>query len=146
MLPQGWFVVPGQGADVDAYGNMSRGQISLILNVLGTYIEAGFNKANSKTIARLKVGSAKKGQYGFEFFVNPVGGKSMTRSGHPLAPGIYKRVATGFGSSLKPVMIFVRGATYKKRLDFYGIVQRVIDRDFPSEFDTAYANALRTAL
>lgn len=145
LLPSGWYVVPGQGADIDAYGNMSRGQITLLLNVLGTYREAGYNKANPNTVKRLKNGNAKRGVYGFEFFVNPVGSKATTRSGHPLLPGVYKRVTTGFGSSLKPVLIFVRGVKYKKRLDFYGIVNRAIERDFPAEFDAAYAAAMRTA-
>jgi hypothetical protein len=145
VLPAGWYVVPGQGADMDANGNMSRGQISLLLNVLGAYTEAGYSKANFKTIIRLKKGNAKKGTYGFEFFVNPVGSKATTRSGHPLLPGVYKRVTTGFGSSLKPVLIFVRNVAYKKRLDFYGIVQRTVDEHFPSEFDKAYADAMRTA-
>jgi hypothetical protein len=142
-LPRGWFAVPGQGADLDAYGNMSRGQISQMLNVLGAYTEAGYNKANANTIAKLKAG--KKGQYGFEYFIVPPSSKMMTRSGHPLLPGVYKRVTTGFGSSLKPVLIFVNGVKYKRRLDFYGIVQRVVDRDFASEFDASYAEALRTA-
>jgi hypothetical protein len=145
VLPKSWYAVPGQGADIDANGNMSRGQISLLLNVLGAYTEAGYNKANGKTIARLKAGNAKRGQYGYELIVVPVGSKATSRSGHPLLPGVYKRVSTGFGSSLKPLLIFVRSVRYKKRLDFYGIVQRVVDRDFASDFDAAYADALRTA-
>jgi hypothetical protein len=143
ILPRGWLAVPGGGADLDGYGNMSRGQISLLLNVLGAYTEAGYNKANAKTIARMKAGNAKKGKYGYEYFVVPVGAR---RARTHLRPGVYKRVSTGFGSSLKPVLIFIRTASYKKRLDFYTIVQRTVDARFPGEFYAAFAEAIRTAI
>jgi hypothetical protein len=141
LLPAGWYVVPGAGADVDAFDNMSRGQISTILNVLGTYKEAGYNKANAKTVERLAKGNAKKGIYGFTYWVNPVNGR---RARH-IPPGVYKRVQTGFGSSLKPVLIFVSRANYRRRFDFYGIVRKVFDERFAAEFDRAYADAMRTA-
>ncbi|MBC7598731.1 MAG: hypothetical protein H7238_06885 [Polaromonas sp.] len=143
LLPAGFNAVPGAAASVDANGNMSRGQISQLLNVLGTYTEAGYNKANAATRARLAKGSAKKNIYGFAYFVNPVNGAGRNKS---LKPGVYQRVMTGFGSSLKPILIFVKRANYKQRLDFYGIVQRVIDAEFPREFDKAFNEAVRTAL
>lgn len=64
LLPSGWYVVPGEGAVLDGFGNMSRGQISQMLNVLGSYTEAGFNKANINTVKRLAKGNAKKGSAG----------------------------------------------------------------------------------
>ena len=57
------YLPPNVWAKVDAYGNMSRGQITQLLNVLGTYTEAGYNKANAATKARLAKGSVKKNQY-----------------------------------------------------------------------------------
>lgn len=143
LLPVGWRVVPGGGADLDAYGNMSRGQVSLLLNVLGTYQEAGYNKANAKTRERLARGNVKKGLYGFTYFVNPASGRS--RYGRHLLPGVYKRVATPFGSSLKPVLIFVPRTRYRKRLDMFGIVDRAVQREFGRQFDAAWAQAMRTA-
>ncbi len=140
MLPTGWFVVPGAGATLDAYGNMSRGQISQLLNVLGAYTEAGYNKANDKTSKRLAKGNAKKNQFGFVYFVQRVSDK-----GH-LLPGVYQRVKTGFGSSLKPILIFVNGVSYKKRLDFYGIVQADIDRDLNANFEVEFKKAIDSAL
>lgn len=71
LLPEGWNVVPGGAANLDAFGNMSQGQITQILNVLQTYTEAGYNTANSKTIAKLEKGNKKKGTYGFTYWVNP---------------------------------------------------------------------------
>jgi hypothetical protein len=142
LMPAGWFAVPGGGADIDANGNMSRGQITTLLNVLGTYKEAGYNKANAKTVERLAKGNAKKGIYGFTYWVNPVSGPGRARH---IPPGVYKRVQTGFGSSLKPVLIFVSRAMYRKRFDFYAIVRKVFDERFAGEFDKAYAEAMRTA-
>jgi hypothetical protein len=143
LLPAGWNAVPGAAAKLDGYGNMSRGQITQMLNVLGTYTEAGYNKANAATRARLAKGNAKKGVYGFAYWVNPAGGTGRAKH---LPPGVYQRVQTGFGSSLKPVLIFVSGASYKQRLDFMGIVQKTVDTRFPGEFDKAFQQALSTAL
>lgn len=140
ILPAGWMVVPGAAAPLDAYGNMSRGEISRILNVLGTYTEEGFNKANDKTRARLRKGSAKKGVYGFAYWINPPGPK---RQKH-LLPGVYRRVYTAFGTSLKPMLIFIKGARYKARLDFFGITKRAFDKHFPAEFDKAVDSVLKT--
>lgn len=140
LMPANWRVVPGEAADLDAFGNMSRGQISQLLNVLGTYREAGYNKANAATRARLAKGNAKKGVYGFEYFVNPVG----SVRGRHLPPGVFKRVRTSFGTSLKPVLIFVSRTQYRARLDFTGIVQRTVDARFPGEFTAALDRAMKT--
>lgn len=123
ILPRGWYVVPGEAAPLDAYGNMSRGEISRILNVLGTFREAGYNKADSRTKARLARGNAKKGVYGFAYWVNPVSGPGHQKH---LPPGVYRRISTPFGSSLKPMLLFVSRARYRPRLDFFGIVQRSV--------------------
>lgn len=143
FLPTGWNVTPGPGATLDSNGNMSAGQITQILNVLGTYTEAGYNKANSKTVARLAKGNVKKNIYGFVYWVNPANGTARNKA---LQPGVYKRVTTGFGSSLKPVLFFVKRAQYKKRLDFFGIAQRTTEAEFQGEFNSAFADAMATAL
>lgn len=141
LMPAGYNVVPGAAARLDAYGNMSPGQISRLLNVLGTYTESGFNKANINTVKRLGKGNVKKNTYGFEYWVNKVG---SVKARH-LQPGVYQRVKTGFGSSLKPVIIFVKQAAYKQRLNFFAITQATVDREFVGEFDRAFEEALRTA-
>lgn len=142
LIPAGWNAVPGAAAKLDANGNMGRGQISQLLNVLGSYTEAGYSKANDKTSARLARGNVKKNVYGFVYWVNKVGSTKATH----LPPGVYQRVKTAFGSSLKPILIFVKQANYKQRLDFFGVAQAVIDKEFPGEFDRAFDEALRTAL
>lgn len=142
LIPAGYNAVPGGAAKLDANGNMSPGQISQLLNVLNAYTESGFSKANINTVKRLAKGKVKKNVFGFTYFVNPVG--SSGRGKH-LQPGVYQRVKTGFGSSLKPILIFVKQANYKPRLDFCGIAQHVVDRDFPGNFEAAFDDAMRTA-
>ena len=142
LLPHGYNAVPGAAAKLDAYGNMSRGQISQLLNVLGTYTESGFNKAGINTVKRLAKGNVKKGVAGFAYWVNPVGVKKAKH----LQPGVYQREATAHGTRLRPILIFVRQANYKKRLDFYGITQKAINQHFAAEFDKAFeAEKNRTA-
>lgn len=148
-LPLGWQVVPGEGAKLDANGNMSRGQITQLLNVLGTYTEAGYNKANAATRAKLAKGTRKS--YGFTYWVNPAGKarSGLLKGKRPakhLLPGVYQRISTPFGSSLKPVLIFVESTTYKAVLPFDDTVNSVVDQNFPAEFDAAMQIALRTAL
>lgn len=140
LLPKGWLVVPGAAMPLDAYGNMNRGEVSRILNVLGTYMEAGYNKANQKTKDRLRKGT--KSSYGFAYWVNPVPGRP--RHQQHLQPGIYRRVYTGFGQSVKPMLIFIQRATYRRRLDFQGVVNKTVDRRFSAEFDKAMTSLLTT--
>lgn len=140
LLPAGWLVVPGAAAPLDSYGNMSRGEISRILNVLGTYTEAGYNKANDKTRARLRKGNAKKDIAGFEYWVNPVG----PRKAKHLLPGVYRRVYSGARTELKPMLVFVNRARYRARLDYFGIVESTTRQRFPTEFDTALQSLIQT--
>jgi len=142
ILPAGWNAVPGAGAKLDAYGNMNRGQITQMLNVLGTYTEAGYNKADARTRDRLAKGNVKKNVYGFAYFVNPVGARQRKH----LQPGVYQRITTAFGSSLKPVLIFVKRAKYRARLPFYKLVEAAAAKHFAPEFDKAFEAAMKTAL
>lgn len=138
VLPQGWLAVPGRGATLDAYGNMDGGEISRILNVLGAYTESGFNKANINTRKRLAKGvqGKKKFRYGFEYITIPIGGLR----GRRLLPGVYKRVKTGFGSSLVPMLIFIRSATYKPLLRF----ERVVRDEFANKMQPNFQRALKS--
>jgi len=142
LIPSGYNAVPGGAAKLDVNGNMSQGQISQLLNVLGAYTEAGYNKANDKTTKRLAKGNIKKNVYGFAYIVIKVG---ASRPKH-LQPGVYQRVSTGFGSSLKPILMFVKRANYKQRLDFFGIATKTINEEFPKEFTKSFDEAVRTAL
>lgn len=120
ILPQGWFVVPGAGARLDAYGNMSSGQIIQVLSQLRITPTAGYAR-NLSFDARASIRAQRKA--GGRFFAVRPG------SGGKLAPGVYQREFTG--RNITPVMIFVRGARYRARFDFAGIVQREADARLP---------------
>lgn len=141
-LPSGWYAVPGSAAKLDSYGNMSQGQISQLLNVLGTYTESGYNKANAKTSARLARGDAKKGLAGFVYWINPAAGRRQ--SGLP--PGVYQRVGVGSTARSRPVLVFVRNVSYRPRLDFYGIAGDVAKKELPAQFDKAFSDAMRSSI
>lgn len=138
ILPSGMYAVPGAGARMDAYGNMSRGQIVEILSYLQAFGEQGY-KANmtAKRMAGLRKGS--KTRRGYEYFVVRPG------TGNHLPPGVWQRVSFGMGKAIKPVLIFVRAPVYQKRLPFTQIVERVARRELKTQFDKALAYALATA-
>ena len=105
ILPSDWLVVPGQGAVIDSYGNMSRGQIIQILSQLRITILAG----STRNMRWDKNSIAAQRKAGGRYFVIPPGGRTQ--------PGIYQREFVG--KNITPVAIFVKGATYRKRFRFY---------------------------
>jgi hypothetical protein len=124
-LPDGWFVVPGQGAKLDAYGNVSRGQIIQVLSQLRVTLTAGFTR-NMSFEARKQIAAQRKA--GGRFFVIRPGAK-----GAP--PGVYQREFSG--RNIAPVFIFVRSNTYRKRLAFYTIVQATVQSRLPVHLQQA---------
>lgn len=119
-LPKGYVVTPGQGARMDAYGNVSRGQIIQVLSQLRIQLVAGTNRSMSKD-AKKQVAAQRRA--GGRFFVAPVGGK--------LQPGIYQREL--IGNNITPVFIFVQAARYRRRFDFYGVAKRKADAVLDNE-------------
>lgn len=127
ILPNGLGIVPGVGADTDAYGNMKGGQIVQILAYFRAFGEQGY-RANMDSRGRAKLArGTKKSVYGLAYFV-------LYRRHGKLLPGIYKRTKTGFGYAVKPVMIFVRLPSYRKRFDFYGVAERAARDQFDRSF------------
>lgn len=128
VLPNGYFAMPGAGADIDAYGNMSRSQIIQILSYFKAFPEMGYYaNITEKKKARLAKGSKRTGRRGFVYFVGRPGNGRL-----PL--GIYKRTTFAFGSAVKPIMIFGRTPGYRKRWDIQSMSQKVVDRDFTKIF------------
>lgn len=136
-MPKGWRAVPGRGADLDAHGNISRGQITTILSQLRITMVSGFTRNmsfNAKVARRAQLRAG--GRY---FVVRPGESKMM--------PGVYRREMARMGPARRapiPVLIFVRGATYRRRYDFHGVAERVIDNVLPRHFDAALRQALDT--
>lgn len=117
-LPAGWFAVPGAGARLDAYGNVSRGQVIQVLSQLRITGTAGYTR-NMSDDARKQIAAQRKA--GGRFFV--------VRPGARIAPGVYQREFTG--RNITPIFIFVNRATYRSRFDFYGVARRVASERLP---------------
>jgi hypothetical protein len=129
-LPQGWFAVPAQGANIDAFGNITRGQIQQILSQLRVQLLSGTNRTMSFN-ARQQIAAQRKA--GGRFFVMPVGGKTQ--------PGVYQRELTG--RNITPVLIFVRSANYRRRWDFNRQAREIADRELPRQMDRAIGESLQ---
>lgn len=135
MLGTGEIAVPGAGAQLDAYGNMARSQITQILSWFQAFGEQGY-KANSTTKTRAKRATGRVGRsYGKRYFYK------RTRPGR----GIYEATRTGFGSAIKPVLMFVRTGVYTPRLDFKRVADTVYAETFERVFAEKLEQAIRTA-
>jgi hypothetical protein len=130
-MPAGYRAVPGQAARIDAYGNMSRGQIVQILSYFKAFPEMGY-KANMTAQGRAKLARSTNRRQGFVYFVG--------RPGDRLPLGIYQRFSFGAGSAVKPVLLFVRSAVYQERFDFAYVVQTTVEKGFQAEFTKAVAD------
>lgn len=139
ILPRGYYAVPASGADIDQYGNMSRGQIIQILSYFDTFGASGF-KTNMGDKGREKLAKSTKRKYGTAYFFVKPGAKNN------LHPGIYKRIYSNFGTAIKPVMVFVRGLQYQKLLDLKKIANKTYQQHFKTEFDAAFDYAMKTAI
>lgn len=116
ILPEGMFAVPARGAKLDRYGNLSRGQITKMLANLQALPEMAQRTNDSRKIV---------------YFVAKIKG----------IRGIWKKR----GKRIQPFMVFVKAPHYKKRFDFEGVSNKVINKRFHKNFDKALANALATA-
>lgn len=138
VVPEDFVAVPGNAAKLDEYGNISRGQIQQLLAYFQAFYLAGTTSANMSQKRRDKLAKGTKTKQGYSYFVGrPGGGK--------LPPGIWQRFQFAAGSSIKPIIIFVDHATYRKRLDWYGVADRVYHATFLPEFRAGYAKAMQTA-
>lgn len=107
LMPVGTYAVPGAGVRLDAYGNVSAGTITKILSALGANPDALSNATPTSTARR-----RRKRRRGGEYFAVTV------RRGR-LVPGVYERFGFGFGSAVKPILIFVRAPRYAARYTVY---------------------------
>lgn len=136
-LPEDYLAVPGSGAQLDAYGNIKPSQIVEILSYFRAFPEAGY-RANMTDKTRARKAKGTKSKRGYAYFIGRPG-----RGRGPL--GVWQRVSFGFGSALKPVLIFIRGAQYEQTLDFAFVATTTIEREFPEHFEAALRSAVATA-
>lgn len=123
LMPQGWFAMPGPGAKLDTFGNISRGQIMQILSVLGAAEMTSGYSANMTTR------SAKRNKKPRDYFASmPANAKGVRGVAGRLPYGIYQRLP---GGKIITVLRYRSKLQYKPRLDYVGIAQRVALQDFP---------------
>ena len=111
LLQPGYYIVPGQAAVLDRYGNLDGRFMQRLLSYLQAYRSAGYEaNLSAKKKQRLK-------RQGVEYFVT----QGKLRGGH-LAPGIYQRRGPG-GVDINPIVMFVRKPTYQPRLRWHDVAR-----------------------
>lgn len=133
LMKSDQYALPASGAQMDAFGNMKRGQIVQILSALKAFGEQGYmaNRTGSKR-------SAKKGARAAYFVGDPVG----------MGEGIWKRTkASGgtMGGGVLPVLMFGKAPRYRVTVPFEKIVENMARKHLPIEFAKAFDEAMRTA-
>ena len=145
VLPAGYQIVPGAAAEIDAYGNMSRGQLVKVLSWMQSFGEQGYTK-NTTAAGRAKSIRGTKRKAGIEYIVSK-GERSIIkgRRMQHLPAGIYSKTDAGFGTRIRPIMYFVRSTAYQARYPFFEVAAKTVDQNFVAHFDRELASALQTA-
>lgn len=122
ILPPGRFIVPGKGARLDQYGNLSRGHMMQILSGLKAMHLSGSDH-------------------------NATSSRRSTRKGHARAFFVLKRgktpigIAERRGKEMVVVLAFVRQPQYRERFRFHDVVRRVAENDAQLEANIGKAIA-----
>jgi hypothetical protein len=132
-LPAGWLVVPGQGAKLDQYGNVTRGQIIQVLSQLRITMTSGYTRNMAFNAGKARAAQRQAG--GRYIVIKPGAAKA--------APGVYHREF--LGQNITPVFIFVRAAGYKTRIPMEEIARRVVADRLQPNFLLAWQQALVSA-
>lgn len=127
-MPSGYFVVPGKGAKLDAFGNVSRGQIVQVIAQLGAEYSPGYQRVISKDTRKRMATAAKRGR----MYVAVQPGADAKRQ--KVDAGIYERMANG---DRKAIFLFKRGVTYQKRLSLMELAKESAVPMFNEEFAKA---------
>ncbi len=128
-------MVPGEGAPLDAYGNIARGALTRILSRIGAFGEQGY-AANATATTRRRLAKAKLAvrSTGTDYFVK------RDKGGRP--QGVYQLLG---GHQVRPVLIFTdRRADYRKRFDFVGLAHKSFGTLWPKEMRRAFYEAMES--
>lgn len=138
ILPKGFYFVPGSGARIDKYGNISNGQIQEILAITGASRDASTRSTRVNAAGRASRSFFALNQ---KYFV-----ASKTREATRGIPeGVWQRVPGRGG--IVPVLIFVaRVPIYSKRLRFFEIQMEVAKNEGANIFREAMFDAITTAV
>ena len=133
-MPPGMYAIPAAGADIDGFGNMRPGQISAILSDLRARRDVLQNATDASRKRRLR---SRTRRATFYFSTWPMRKKVLH-----LREGIYKRLHFGYGTAIKPVLIFTRAPRYRHRYRFFETADQVARMRFPLEFTLAMRRAI----
>ncbi len=148
-LPAGMFTIPAAAAELDAYGNMSRGQIVRLLSYFEAFGEQGY-RANATARSRARtanVGTSREGYRrinGVQYFISRGKGSMSGQRRQVLPAGIWRKTGT-HGADVAPVLLAVEQPQYTPRLPFYETAAAVYGERFDVEYSTALDAALATA-
>jgi hypothetical protein len=141
QMPAGYYAVPTRFVAKDSYGNVPAGVINKILSQLQSASDPGTNENRATAKRRGSKRFRGKSRPSRYFSVRP----GIRKTKH-LEPGIWERVTFGFGSSIRPVLLFVNGAPqYRSRLKFERIVRDTVSAQLGLQFKRGMLLAMRTA-
>jgi hypothetical protein len=113
LMPPGMYAVPTSAAPKDPFGNVSAGYFNRIMSQL----RIATDPLSNATPASKKRRRTRTSGY---FVAYP--GRAQTKH---LTPGIYERIGTGFGGTIRPIFIYTdKAPTYRTRLHFDKIVTK----------------------
>lgn len=144
ILPRGFGMVPADGAPLDAFGNVPGSFVVQLISYFQAFGEQGY-RANMSEKRRLKLANFGRSQRGYKriggvaYFV----ARGFEETAH-LKPGIYLKRGI-HGADVKPVFLFVRMPSYRKRFDFAGVARQTAARVFPVAMRRAWERAMATA-
>jgi hypothetical protein len=148
LLP-GQYTVPAAGAEMDQYGNVSRGFTVKLLSYLQAFGEQGYRaNATARTLSR--VAGVRTSAEGYKqiggkvYFVSKGPGSQVRGRQQHLPAGVWQKTGT-HGVDVKPVLLFVNAPHYRPRLDFYGTAEEVFAESFDNQYTTALDAALGSA-
>ncbi|UCV29382.1 hypothetical protein [Ferribacterium limneticum] len=131
LLGFGEFVAPGAGARLDAYGNMSRGQVQQILSQLRIGPDRAAFKSNSR---RSKRNAQRAGRI---FWA-----RGNARDGH-LKRGAYIDMGPPVG--LRPLLVVIRSPSYKRRFDLPQLAATTIAKTWKDNLNASLIEAFNSA-
>jgi hypothetical protein len=138
--------VPGRFAKLDAYGNISSGQVTQILSHLRIDSSTGSTRALPRYSFDDRGRDRRKKQRTIARAYDRAGGQfiALPQGRGKLAPGVYQTRSTAFGRTApRPVLIFVPRARYEAgRFDFYAAGRLAAQRHLVPEFQAALAKAI----
>ncbi len=140
-IPDGYFLIPGEKAPKDQYGNVPGGFINKIIAYFRASPDSGYT-SNSTKNTREKQKKGTKKQAGASYYVGYAGNGSQL--------GIWRRNHAGKSFSgpvrpVEPMFILVQSARYEPIFDFEFVAKATIDKEFDNEFIKAFDEARRTA-